>query len=184
MLASVSALDKGAFALGALKPCEALPVLPVGFTLQIAIRAVHVKSPVEFHSQKPDTGVGDSVRLRLCGFPPRLGLPSLLGLFSSRSNNTTASRLLSSVPAIFFDLYCLRFQRVSVILSLKCGRWDLIPTIPCHRTAVSRTRARLMRDDRLQPRLAYGGCIDAVLLSGCARVRPGAPSASVRQATA
>jgi hypothetical protein len=29
----------------------------VGLTLQIAIRAVHVKSPVEFHSQKPDTGV-------------------------------------------------------------------------------------------------------------------------------
>src|ERR1039458_3031 len=31
---------------------------------------VTVKSPVEFHSQKPDTGVDGPVRLRLCGSCP------------------------------------------------------------------------------------------------------------------
>ena len=29
-----------------------------------------MESPIEFHSQKPDTGVGRSVRLRLCGSSP------------------------------------------------------------------------------------------------------------------
>ena len=37
----LAAFPKGALALGALKPLIALPVLPVGLTFQIAIRAVH-----------------------------------------------------------------------------------------------------------------------------------------------
>jgi hypothetical protein len=67
----LAGFPKGALAFGALKPFEALAVFPMGLTLQIAIRAVHVKSPVEFHSRKPDNGVEDSYGLRLCDSRPQ-----------------------------------------------------------------------------------------------------------------
>ena len=59
----LAGFPKRALALGALESLEALAVLPVGLTLQIAIRQFIVKSPIEIHNQKPDTGVEDS-----CGF--------------------------------------------------------------------------------------------------------------------
>ncbi len=62
---------EGLVALSAAESLQAVSVASKAFAFYPAVVAGHGRFPLETHRQKPDNGLGQSVRLRLCGFQPR-----------------------------------------------------------------------------------------------------------------